>query len=274
MEGISIPSFADVLPDVELGPVRDREDPDVLAGMVAAVVQAPQLGPLVLRVPLAELVAEGEDPLLGPGLLLVAAGPAEDGVELVLGDGVEQGPGLQAVPRGVDPGILDHPAGVDRLLHRGHHQPGAQLGDPPVAELEHLGEVVAGVHVHHREGDAGRPERLLGQPQHDDRVLAAGEQQDRPLELGRHLPDDVDRLGLEAVQMGELYVLCGHRGAPEWLDGRCAVGGTVGAGVGERSMIARSWSTGPVRHGSRPCSDAATVPQPGERVTGTGSGSR
>ncbi len=91
----------DVLPDVELGPVRDGEDPDVLAGPVPPVVERPQLGALVLRVPLAELVAEGEHPLLGPGLLLVPPGATEDGVELVLGDGVEQGPGLEAVPRRV-----------------------------------------------------------------------------------------------------------------------------------------------------------------------------
>src|SRR6266700_1389862 len=60
----------DVVPDVEFGPVRQREDPDVLAPVDPGVVQAPQLGPLVLRVPLSELVAEGEHPLLRPGLLL------------------------------------------------------------------------------------------------------------------------------------------------------------------------------------------------------------
>ena len=44
----------DVLPDVELGPVGDREHAHVLARVHARVVQGPQLGPLVLRVPLAE----------------------------------------------------------------------------------------------------------------------------------------------------------------------------------------------------------------------------
>ena len=66
--------------------LRQREDADVLALAVAAVVEAPQLGPLVLRVPLAELVAEAEHPLLGPRLLLVAAGAAEHGVEAALLD--------------------------------------------------------------------------------------------------------------------------------------------------------------------------------------------
>src|SRR3954453_1399503 len=54
----------DVLPDVELGPVRQREHPDRLTEVDAAVVEVPQLGALVLRVPLAELVAEAEHPLL------------------------------------------------------------------------------------------------------------------------------------------------------------------------------------------------------------------
>src|SRR5919198_1346648 len=66
----------DVLPHVELGPVGDGEHADVLAAADAAVVEVPQLGALVARVPLPEVVAEGEDPLLGPRALLVAAGAA------------------------------------------------------------------------------------------------------------------------------------------------------------------------------------------------------
>ena len=56
----------------------------------ARVVQVPQFGALVLRVPLAELVAEREDALLGARLFLVAPGAADAGVEAELGDGVEQ----------------------------------------------------------------------------------------------------------------------------------------------------------------------------------------
>ena len=103
-------ALGDEAPDVELGPVRQREHAQVLAAVVAGVVDPPQLGPLVLRVPLAELVAVRHDALLGPGPLLVAAGAAEHGVEAVLGDGVEQRDGLQRVaacrgawcPRGRD----------------------------------------------------------------------------------------------------------------------------------------------------------------------------
>src|SRR5437660_1410222 len=44
----------DVLPHVELRPVRDREHAHVLALVDAPVVEVPQLRPLALRVPLAE----------------------------------------------------------------------------------------------------------------------------------------------------------------------------------------------------------------------------
>src|SRR6266571_7190037 len=103
----------DVVPDIELGPVRQRKDPDVLAPVNPGVVQAPQLGPLVLRVPLAELVAEGEHPLLRPGLLLVPAGAAEYRVEALVGDRVEQRRRLQPVPARPPAGLLHHPARVD-----------------------------------------------------------------------------------------------------------------------------------------------------------------
>ena len=84
----------------------------------------------------------------------------------------------------------------------------------------HLVEVVPGVDVHHREGQRRRPEGLGRQMQHDDRVLAAGEEQNGPLEAGRHLPDDVDRLRLQGAQVGQLVggrhqlVAPGWRGAP------------------------------------------------------------
>ena len=87
----------EVLPDVELGPVADREHPHALAAADATVVDVPQLGTLVLRIPAAEVVAEGEDPLLRAGALLVAAGATERGVEAVLLDRVEQRRRLQAV---------------------------------------------------------------------------------------------------------------------------------------------------------------------------------
>ena len=115
-------------------------------------------------------------------------------------DRVQQGHGLQPVARGVRALLLDSP-GVDRVLNRRDDQLLAELGDPAVAELEHLGEVVAGVDVHHRERQAAGPERLLRQAQQHDRVLAAREQQDRPLELGGDLAHDVDRVGLEPLQV-------------------------------------------------------------------------
>ena len=77
-------SQVDVVPDVELGPVGEREDADALALVRARVVELPQLGPLALRIPAMLGRAEREDPLLGPRLLLVAPRAAEGGVEAVL----------------------------------------------------------------------------------------------------------------------------------------------------------------------------------------------
>ena len=186
----------------------------MLAAADAPVVERPQLGPLRLGVPLAEVVAERQHPLLGPRPLLVAAGAAEGRVEAVLLDGVEQRDRLQPVARGARPALLGHAARVDRVLHRRHDQALAELGDPAVAELDRLGEVVARVHVHHGEREAGGPEGLLGQAQQHDRVLAAREQQHGPLELGGHLAEQVDGLGLERAQVRQLEVPCGcDRGA-------------------------------------------------------------
>ena len=204
--------LVDVAPHVQLGPVGEGEHAHVLAPANAPVVEGPQLGPLRLGVPLAEVVAEREDPLLGPGPLLVAAGAPEGGVEAVLGERVEQRGGLEPVARRAGALLLDHAPGVDRVLHRGHDQPLAELLHAAVAELDHLGEVVARVDVHHREREPAGPECLLGQPQEHDRVLAAGEEQHGTLQLGRHLAKHVDRLRLEDAQVRQLGLRRGIQG--------------------------------------------------------------
>ena len=208
--GSSMLLVGDVLPDVELGPVRQREHPDVLALAVPAVVEAPQLGPLVLRVPLAELVAEAEDPLLGPGLLLVAAGAAEHGVEAVLLD-ARRAAWWSAAGCGWPAGRSPRRPGRRRWRPAPRRRPAAAPSARPSrsrnsmtsAKLWPVSTCMTG------NGSWRRPERLLGQAQHHDRVLAAGEQQHRPLELGRDLADDVDRLGLELVEVGQ-HVRLGH----------------------------------------------------------------
>ena len=70
-----------------------------------------------------------------------------------------------------------------------------------VAVVDHLGEVVAGVHVHHRERQPGRREREHGEVQQHRAVLATAEQQHRVLALGGDLADDRDRLVGERVEV-------------------------------------------------------------------------
>src|SRR5579862_9877585 len=197
------PLARDVLPDVELGPVRDRKHADVLTLADARVEEVPELRTLGPRVPLAEVVAEAEDALFRPRTLLVAARAAHRRIEAVLGDRVEQRRRLELVPRRARARLLDDAAAVDRLLHACDDEPLAELGDTPVAKLEHLREVVAGVDVHDGERQLAGPERLLREAQQHDRVLAAGEEQHGPLQLGGDLTHDVDRLRLELVEVRE-----------------------------------------------------------------------
>ena len=78
----------------------------------------------------------------------------------MLVDGVEQGLGLQPVARGSGTGLFGHPSLADGFLYRGHDEVDLELGDGPIPELDDLVEVVSGVHMHDREGEAGGPECL------------------------------------------------------------------------------------------------------------------
>src|SRR3546814_20191323 len=86
----------DVFPYVELGPVGEGEDADALAPGLAGIVETPELRPLIFRVPAVVGRAEGENPRLGPALLLVPPGAHEGRVEPV------------AIPRTIKPFPLHH----------------------------------------------------------------------------------------------------------------------------------------------------------------------
>jgi hypothetical protein len=61
---------------------------------------------------------------------------------------------------------------------------------------------VPGVDVQERERKPRRPERLLGEAEQDDRVLAAGEQKAGSLTLGCELAQDVNGLVFKRVEVG------------------------------------------------------------------------
>ncbi len=198
------PLAGDVLPDVQLGPVRQREDPDALAGVDPPVVQRPQLGALVLRVPLAELVAEGEHPLLRPRLVLVAAGAAERRAEPVLGQGRPAAPGsgsgcgCRPAARATSP-RCDAPRAREATSS---WTPSSATRR--VAEVEHLGEVVPGVDVHAPGTGCGPGQNAFSA----SRSITIESLPPENSSTGRsssadHLADDVDRLRLQGLQLGQ-----------------------------------------------------------------------
>lgn len=129
----------------------------------------------------------------------------EQGVVAEFRDGVQERGDLHAVARFVLAGALDDAPGAQGVLHRPDKKClSRKLGRPLVPEVDHLREAVAGVHVQQREREAPRAEGLLGEAQHHDAVLAAGEQEGGPFEGSGHLAEDVDAFGLEVFALGHL----------------------------------------------------------------------
>src|SRR3984885_1065664 len=226
----------DVLPDVELGPIRQRKRAEVFAWAHTALIQLPQLRSLRFGIPLPERIPEGEDPLLGPGLVLITTCAAKGGIEPVCVDGIEQRRRLQAIPRGNRPRVSHSPL-VDGVLHACHNEAGAFRFHLSVPVLEYFGEVVPGVHMQHRERDFARFERLGGQMQQDSRILAPAEEEDRPLGFGCHLADDEDGQRLQEIEVAQGVLdrpdQGGHRSASPDRDGvrgSVVLRGTEGGG--------------------------------------------
>ena len=196
--------FVDVLPDVHLRPVGERKDANAFAGMNAGVVEVPQLGALVLRVPLAGAVAEGVDALLGAGFLFIAARAAKCRVEVVVAQRVEQRLRLRAVrssawcraqwgwfprrwpARCARPAAPRRPSAPSRS-----RKVSISANLKPVSTCSSGNGIGAGI------------EGLLRQAQHHGRVFADGVEHHRPLELGGDFAQNVDALGFKQAQMAQ-----------------------------------------------------------------------
>ena len=145
-------------------------------------------------------LAQREDALLGPGLLLVAPGAADGAVSLELVQPLAQGDGLH-----------DARVFVGSVRERGHAlgnrcvvgldlEVEIELAGHAVAKLDHLPELPGGVDVHDLEGNGSGVKGLAGEVKKDAGVLADGVEEHGPTERPGHLAVDVDRLGLQGVE--------------------------------------------------------------------------
>jgi hypothetical protein len=84
-----------------------------------------------------------------------------------------------------------------------------------VAEGDHLAELPGRVDVEQRERQAPGREGLQGEVQQHRGILADRVEHHRILGLGDRLPEDVDALGLQPLEVAEAVGggLCAHRGA-------------------------------------------------------------
>src|SRR5690606_28486315 len=81
----------DVLPNIELGPIRKRKDAQALAFVLPAVVLMPELGTLPFGVPAMLGRTEREHTFLRARLLFIASSAAESGIEPELVERLLQG---------------------------------------------------------------------------------------------------------------------------------------------------------------------------------------
>ena len=180
-------------------------------------------------------VAEREDALLGARLLLVAARAAEGRVEAVFVERLAQrhrlhdvGVGVGAVVERVD--VLR--ARPSWLVWTSRSKP--SLRRHLVAEGDHLAELPGRIDMQERERRLGREERLHRQMQQHRRILAHRIEHHRIGEVRRNLAENVDRLGLQALEVGKVN---GHAGALGDPSGRISVeGGIPGSAAAEKPV--------------------------------------
>ena len=178
----------------------------MFARIDAGIEQVPDFGPLIFRVPLAEVVAETEEAFLRAGLFLVAPRAANQTIKLKFLNRREQRGNLQLVAADFA-GSGHSDAFGDGVFDFADDEFGAEFLGAAITEFIQFGEMMAGIHVEQRHWDVGRAERFFRQAQQGNGILAAGEEQGGPIELRRDFTHDVNRLGFQVLQMVQVIAV-------------------------------------------------------------------
>jgi hypothetical protein len=196
----------DVHPNIHLGEVGERENAEVFAGVFASVEKVPKFGALIFWVPLAEVIAVGEEAFFGAGFFFIAASATEAGIVLMFFDGIEEGDGLKFVAGSVRTFFFDNPAGIDGVLNETNDELGTEEFYEFIAVDHGLLKVVTGIDMNQWEGRTCGPEGFFCEPCHHDGIFTAREEKGGVLKLSGGLTEYKDRLGFELVEMGEVIV--------------------------------------------------------------------
>ena len=170
-------------------------------GRMPAVVEVPQLRPLPARIPLAEVVAQ-----LTARAPSRASAPRRGGRRRTARR--SRSLAIVSSSTGVCRRLRDSPVSRTRPSSIASCTEATTSRQPTSATRRSRNASTSGkswpvATCSSGNGQRRRRERLLGQAQQHRRVLAAAEQQRRALALGRHLADDVDRLGLERLEASQ-----------------------------------------------------------------------
>src|SRR5216117_829201 len=191
----------DVLPDIPLGPIREREYPHRLALVNRSAVKGPQFRTLPAWVPLAECIAQRKDPLFGPGALFFTARAADCRIKLVFVERVKKRRRLQLAAASRDAQFERVSAGRDGIIVTMHDEPCSDLRRKALSEFEHLFEFVTRVDMKQRKRKRSGVKRLASHMNQHARILAHRVQQHRIPELRSRFPQNINRFAFKLAKM-------------------------------------------------------------------------
>jgi hypothetical protein len=193
----------DVLPDVEFGPVGQRENAEAFAGVQPSIEDVPEFGALVAGIPLAAGIAEGEDTFFGAGLFFVAASATDGGVVATSAETIQESLGFKTATAALGTPREGGGTFVQRLLIGMDDEMDAEFGRVAIAKLDHLLELIAGVYVQEGKGNLAGIESLLGEPKQDRGIFSDGVEQDGTLALGDDFAQDVNAFRFQLLEVAE-----------------------------------------------------------------------
>src|SRR5690349_19575652 len=191
-----------VFPDVYFRPVQQRMNTNVGPWIKIGFKLVPQLRWLILKVPLEVFVARREVPLLGTGSFLVTPNPNDYRLVILFFDDGLQSIFLQQAatldPRDLAVGESFTPLQDRAILANDQIQ--SPFLSQAIPESDHFRNFVTGVDMHTGNGHMTK-ESFSQKPKHHARIFADAPKHRQSLKLAIGLPQYVNALVLERIEM-------------------------------------------------------------------------
>src|SRR5688572_26587615 len=193
--------FTDIIPDIQLCPVADREHSYIFTFMDTSIISIPKLRSLKLWIPLTKFITNGKNPFFCSCFFFIAAGTTNTSIKLEFFNSIKQRMCLQPVTAGKFSFWLSKVLLFDRIFYFTNNQIRIYFFCQFITKSKCFRKIVTGVNMYQGERYFPRRKCFFSQMHQRNRIFSTTEKQSRFFKLCHYFTENINTLRFQLFQV-------------------------------------------------------------------------